>query len=41
MQTFQENTIVDRAKAGLATLAAQPEVDATRLAAIGFAMVGK
>ena len=41
MQTFQENTIVDRAKAGLATLAAQPEVDATRLAAIGFCYGGK
>ena len=42
MQTFQnENTIVDRASAGLATLAAQPEVDATRLAAIGFCYGGK
>ena len=41
MQTFQENTIVDRANAGLATLAAQPEVDATRLAAIGFCYGGK
>lgn len=40
-QTFQENTIVDRADAGLATLAAQPEVDATRLAAIGFCYGGK
>lgn len=41
MQTFQENTIVDRAKAGLATLVAQPEIDATRLAAIGFCYGGK
>lgn len=41
-QTFQnENTIVDRATAGLATLAAQPEVDSTRLAAIGFCYGGK
>lgn len=41
-QTFQNaNTIVDRATAGLATLAAQPEVDATRLAAIGFCYGGK
>lgn len=42
MQTFQTaGTIVDRASAGLATLAAQPEVDATRLAAIGFCYGGK
>lgn len=41
-QTFQNaNTIVDRATAGLATLGAQPEVDATRLAAIGFCYGGK
>lgn len=41
-QTFQNaNTIVDRATAGLATLAAQPEVDTTRLAAIGFCYGGK
>lgn len=41
-QTFQNaNTIVDRATAGLATLTAQPEVDATRLAAIGFCYGGK
>lgn len=41
-QTFQnENTIVDRASAGLATLAAQTEVDASRLAAIGFCYGGK
>lgn len=41
-QTFQNaNTIVDRATAGLATLAAQPEVDATHLAAIGFCYGGK
>ncbi|RKG35298.1 dienelactone hydrolase family protein [Acinetobacter rongchengensis] len=40
-QTFQENTIVERANAGLTTLAAQPEVDATRLAAIGFCYGGK
>ncbi|WP_296282346.1 dienelactone hydrolase family protein [uncultured Acinetobacter sp.] len=41
MQTFQGNTIVERAGAGLATLAAQPEVDNTRLAAIGFCYGGK
>ncbi|RZG74645.1 dienelactone hydrolase family protein [Acinetobacter wuhouensis] len=42
MQTFQTaGTIVDRASAGLATLAAQPEVDTTRLAAIGFCYGGK
>ena len=41
MQTFQGNTIVERAGAGLATLAAQPEVDKTRLAAIGFCYGGK
>lgn len=42
MQTFQTaGTIIDRASAGLATLAAQPEVDATRLAAIGFCYGGK
>lgn len=40
-QTFQENTIVERAKAGLTALAAQPEVDATRLVAIGFCYGGK
>jgi len=41
-QTFQNpNTIVDRASAGLSTLAAQPEVDAKRLAAIGFCYGGK
>lgn len=41
-QTFQQpDTIVDRASAGLATLAAQPEVDTSRLAAIGFCYGGK
>ena len=41
-QTFQNpNTIVERAAAGLATLVAQPEVDASRLAAIGFCYGGK
>ena len=40
-QTFQQNTIIERAKAGLTALAAQPEVDATRLAAIGFCYGGK
>lgn len=41
-QTFQnENTIVERATAGLNTLAAQSEVDASRLAAIGFCYGGK
>ncbi|MDO6644225.1 dienelactone hydrolase family protein [Acinetobacter guillouiae] len=42
MQTFQdEQTIVERSAAALAALAAQPEVDATRLAAIGFCYGGK
>lgn len=42
MSTFkQPTTILDRVTAGLATLAAQPEVDATRLAAIGFCYGGK
>lgn len=42
MATFAvANTIVERASAGLQTLAAQPEVDATRLAAIGFCYGGK
>jgi len=42
METFQHsNTIVDRASAALATLANQPEVDAKRLAAIGFCYGGK
>ncbi len=42
MQTFQDpNTVVDRAQAGLDVLAAQPEVDATDLAAIGFCYGGK
>lgn len=42
MQTFQhEQTIVERSVAALAALAAQPEVDATRLAAIGFCYGGK
>ncbi len=42
MQTFADaNTIVNRAKAGLDTLAAQPEVNADQLAAIGFCYGGK
>lgn len=41
-QTFQDpNTIVDRAQVGLNTLAAQPEVNANKLAAIGFCYGGK
>ncbi|MEQ1075397.1 dienelactone hydrolase family protein [Acinetobacter johnsonii] len=42
MQTFADaNTIVNRAQAGLDTLAAQPEVNPTQLAAIGFCYGGK
>lgn len=42
MQTFEDpNTIVDRATAALATLAAQPEVNPMQLAAIGFCYGGK
>lgn len=42
MQTFQDpDTIVTRASAGLETLAAQPEVNADKLAAIGFCYGGK
>lgn len=42
MQTFEHtDTIVQRAEAGLATLAAQPEVNAAKLAAIGFCYGGK
>lgn len=42
MQTFeQSDTIVNRAQAALDTLAAQDEVDAKRLAAIGFCYGGK
>ena len=42
MQTFADaDTIVNRAKAGLDTLAAQPEVNADQLAAIGFCYGGK
>lgn len=42
MQTFGDAETIDtRSKAALATLAAQPEVDATRLAAIGFCYGGK
>lgn len=42
MQTFADaDTIVNRAKAGLDTLAAQPEVKADQLAAIGFCYGGK
>lgn len=41
-ETFQAaNTLVERAQAALQTLAAQPEVDAHRLAAIGFCYGGK
>ncbi|SDB82961.1 dienelactone hydrolase family protein [Acinetobacter boissieri] len=35
------NTLIDRAQAALATLAAQPEVDPKKLAAIGFCFGGK
>lgn len=42
MQTFADAETIDmRSKAALATLAAQPEVDATHLAAIGFCYGGK
>lgn len=42
MQTFESaDTIVTRAQAALQTLAEQTEVDATRLAAIGFCYGGK
>ena len=42
MQTFEHaDTIVERATAALKTLAAQPEVDEQRLAAIGFCYGGK
>lgn len=42
MQTFEDpDTIVTRASAGLATLAAQEEVNADKLAAIGFCYGGK
>lgn len=42
MQTFQDSdTIVTRASAGLNTLAGQPEVNADKLAAIGFCYGGK
>lgn len=42
MQTFEDpDTIVNRAKAALNTLAAQEEVDANKLAAIGFCYGGK
>ncbi|RPE47336.1 dienelactone hydrolase [Acinetobacter sp. BIGb0102] len=41
-QTFEQpETIVDRAQAGLSTLAAQPEVNTEKLAAIGFCYGGK
>lgn len=41
-QTFQQpNTIVERATAALETLKAQPEVDANKLAGIGFCYGGK
>ncbi|WP_111828168.1 MULTISPECIES: dienelactone hydrolase family protein [Acinetobacter] len=41
-QTFEHaDTIVDRAQAGLAALAAQPEVKADQLAAVGFCYGGK
>ena len=42
MQTFEDpDTLVNRAKAALNTLAAQDEVDADKLAAIGFCYGGK
>ena len=42
MQTFDDpETIVTRASAGLKTLAAQPEVNADKLAAVGFCYGGK
>ena len=42
MQTFEDpDTIVNRATAALTTLAAQEEVDANKLAAIGFCYGGK
>ena len=42
MQSFSDaDTIVNRAQAGLDTLAAQPEVNPTQLAAIGFCYGGK
>ncbi len=42
MQTLEQpNTLVDRATAALATLAAQPEVNPMQLAAIGFCYGGK
>ena len=42
MQTFADaDTIVNRAKAGLDTLAAQADVNADKLAAIGFCYGGK
>ncbi len=42
MQTFDHvDTVVNRAQAGLDTLKAQPEVNAEKLAAIGFCYGGK
>lgn len=42
LSTFdQPETIVDRATAAFNTLASQPQVDATRIAAIGFCYGGK
>lgn len=42
MQTFEQaETNVTRSSAGLATLAAQPEVNSEKLAAIGFCFGGK
>lgn len=42
MSTFEQpNTIVDRAQAALDCISAQPEVDASRVAAIGFCYGGK
>ncbi len=41
MQTFRCRHHRDRAQAGLDTLAAQPEVNPTQLAAIGFCYGGK
>ncbi len=42
MQTFEDlDTVTDRANAGLQTLAAQPEVNSEKLAAVGFCYGGK
>ncbi|WP_407511225.1 dienelactone hydrolase family protein [Acinetobacter baumannii] len=42
MQTFEDlDTVTDRANSGLQTLAAQPEVNSEKLAAVGFCYGGK